>query len=877
MALQQKFMTNRTLVRFADSLPHLDRRAAIRAVVEFDRCHEDAELFILSLMQTLNVHKMSPMKAFIEMSLLFDNSERVKEVTTLAMGYIALLFELPDLFVKQRSNVSDITEIMTFIRSDRCTLEWLTSFNAVISTHTHMVTDAMIVCIERLMTEFTNETMAGCISSLGAITKFLSIECVKAAFCDSNMFTKWLRRLFVKDMMPGNSSHEFNNIFSNDTDYSVNKTQLIQLDNIYSGYYDALKTLFRKLVAYKPARVNIVNWMSGVVYESYHSEYGRTKFDTEGWILAYNLEAVLTRFVIESRNALTLIDPMAPHMKNMVRIFIQDSGYLAVPGLSSWVSESKEHMVKGFMNGQMDEDVYDDARGRAEWEALTATYNEKEPNLMSVMFFTAAELLRNGLGKASMAREAFIREHRNGGETFPMSRLNYELRYWGICHRYPKRSERTQEFLSLILDFLLKTANYDSLEGKFKTMWPSLQYQYLPESLGFVVVKGLNAMVEWEDISRQRLQIVVKKLSVLFSSRKYLPNPVIAREIVEMFATMSRSEGPDSSAHITMMPDVLKFAYPAVVEFYSKVQLIGTDREFYERDSTRIHIIRLISFWMRWHEPRYYFQRNQHSETNHNFVFYLIEDLTHYIGDIINEFVQISDEPDGLKRSITLATTWMDLIECLADFSFECIACDDFAKSIAKLIVPFFNAYDTYTNMRDNTFWTRAEGSRARFITWFVSLFNKFRGYTTFMENFINKDHRYTDGLYDRILAYTRELPQTPDIEKLSRGLEAMINDLRSVTLNEEDDYGDLDDIEIPDDFQDPISMCIIKDPIHLPTSDYAVSRETFEQLKQHGCLDPISQLTFKPEDCYPDVALAKRIEEWVAEKRREKAAAASK
>jgi len=75
-------------------------------------------------------------------------------------------------------------------------------------------------------------------------------------------------------------------------------------------------------------------------------------------------------------------------------------------------------------------------------------------------------------------------------------------------------------------------------------------------------------------------------------------------------------------------------------------------------------------------------------------------------------------------------------------------------------------------------------------------------------------------------------------------------------------------DVEVPDEFLDPLLFVLIKDPVKLPTSGYVMDRGSIEQHLLNYSTDPFNRQPLSAEQLEPLPEMKERIERWVEEQR---------
>jgi U-box domain len=74
---------------------------------------------------------------------------------------------------------------------------------------------------------------------------------------------------------------------------------------------------------------------------------------------------------------------------------------------------------------------------------------------------------------------------------------------------------------------------------------------------------------------------------------------------------------------------------------------------------------------------------------------------------------------------------------------------------------------------------------------------------------------------------------------------------------------------EAPDEFLDPITQSLMRDPVIMPASRQTIDRPTILRHLMTDPRDPISRASLTPEDLLPAPELKARISEWLAARRR--------
>ena len=103
-----------------------------------------------------------------------------------------------------------------------------------------------------------------------------------------------------------------------------------------------------------------------------------------------------------------------------------------------------------------------------------------------------------------------------------------------------------------------------------------------------------------------------------------------------------------------------------------------------------------------------------------------------------------------------------------------------------------------------------------------------------------------------------------PALERLERAVESA----REGAVN-------MDEIleNAPEEYLDPLTYEVMKDPVRLPTSDTVVDRSTIAQQLLNDPLDPFNRQPLKIEDVVDETELKEQIEAFIEEKKEEQLA----
>ncbi|SCZ89888.1 BZ3500_MvSof-1268-A1-R1_Chr1-3g01640 [Microbotryum saponariae] len=134
----------------------------------------------------------------------------------------------------------------------------------------------------------------------------------------------------------------------------------------------------------------------------------------------------------------------------------------------------------------------------------------------------------------------------------------------------------------------------------------------------------------------------------------------------------------------------------------------------------------------------------------------------------------------------------------------------------------------------------------------------------------VAKDGRsYSKDLFDRAMRIARKTAIKTDVEL--REIVQLVEKVEVIKAAEEEDdaMG-----EIPDDFLDPLTYEIMRDPVRLPSSKTVVDRSTIKQHYLSDATDPFNRVPLRWEDIVDAADVKEQIEAFLAERKAKRLAA---
>ena len=840
-----------------------DKRAALRSVVVYDRSDHNPDNFCFTLFSLMDWSRKRPAPFLIELSLLYDGSESVAQAGYIALRYLATLFSDPRTLWEDYDVSVFLDDFIRFLCSEQCTDQWLVQFDGILCWSLDDAALGLNSVLGILVNKFSSERFETCVVPLMHINKFLSLKAAQRAFIRDQLFIDTTTVLFGQGLFPTTEGmghdNQYTEVYGQAPMDSMTRTIIDKADSMYKRYHHFLTEILMKFMRSDPRAV--CNFISHVMEKTYFSGNARN-VSRSTTLVAGNLEAVLIRIVIGRSQE---IDPLTPYLQNAMNFFYGGEGPLAVPGIKSWVSADNARRMDAFH--QKDEI---DAASDAEWQQILTTSQERKAVLYSQLFFAAVAMLRN---HGCMCIAHFEQLSRQIGHTVnPVQKavLRNLMSYYRFAYCLPSRRDELCRFLQIACDVMLRAGQYSDSERRFVDEKPNVIYQRLPETLGQVVSHMLSFLIGLHELPQPKP--FVDRLGALFCNRHYLPNPNMRKRIVDFFVHLARQR---EFSHLIVMESILQQVYPAVVEFYSDVQMTGTSTQYYERDGIRRMCVKLLRFWLVFDEPKQYFKETCTKEENRVFLCYLVSDATTFMTKLCDAFMHMTgeedefDAKDDIIYNASMGKKWLRLVDFIAEFAPEAFDEERLAKAVPTLVISYFTRFLRHDTMHDDRNWEIAHMNQYFFVVAIAKLATRFRSVESIMKNMVRDTLNYTEGLFERAREWISKAPELPS--DLLSGYDDFVMKANSHKGHAEvDEYQDInvDWDDIPEEYQDVVMYDFIRgDPWTLP-SGTNVDKETLEQLKVSGCIDPRTQEPFNPEDARPNPELKAQIQQWVAELR---------
>ncbi|GAA5912608.1 ubiquitin conjugation factor core domain-containing protein [Sporobolomyces salmoneus] len=387
---------------------------------------------------------------------------------------------------------------------------------------------------------------------------------------------------------------------------------------------------------------------------------------------------------------------------------------------------------------------------------------------------------------------------------------------------------------------------------------------------------------------------------LVFLSTPYMKNPYLKGQFVEIMFYLSR---PTYSSPRGCLGDVLNFhalalknLMPCLVHAYIEIESTGSHTQFYDKFNIRYYITQL--FKLVWTNPTHRESLRRES-LNHEryvrFVNLLMNDTTYLIDDALSHLGRITERQRLMDNEASWSSLpdterqekekelrqWESAVRSDLDLGVESLRLLKlFSKETTR---PFLTPeiVDRLAAMLDANLSLLAgpkcqdlkvknpEAYKFRpkeLLSDVLTIFQQLGSFEEF-EKAVAKDGRsYSKGLFERAVRIARKT--SIKTEEEVKEILAFVDKVEAIKLAEEEDEAMG---EVPDEFLDPLTYEIMRDPVILPLSRTIIDRSSIKQHYLSDRTDPFNRQPFEWEDIVDAVELKGQIQTWLEERRKSK------
>ncbi|GAA5939856.1 ubiquitin-ubiquitin ligase UFD2 [Sporobolomyces koalae] len=552
------------------------------------------------------------------------------------------------------------------------------------------------------------------------------------------------------------------------------------------------------------------------------------------------------------------------------------------------------------------------------------------PNFISEVFFLTAQFLHIGPMHAIKEHKGISEQiqHMNRqlrdmeADTSWRGSPNEEQTLKGI-ERYKKKIEQWKSHLLcyevqlLDPDYLSKCVSYTNLMMSWlvrlvdpnkkhphqKIQFPLPNetpelFRMLPEFLIEDITEFLSFTSKYApQVLEKTPQDELMTFMLVFLSTPYMKNPYLKGQFVEIMFYLSR---PTYSSPRGCLGDVLNFdalalknLMPCLVHAYIEIEVTGSHTQFYDKFNIRYYITQL--FKLIWDNPTHRESLRRESlnlDRYVRFVNLLMNDTTYLIDDALSHLEKITE----MQRMMDDESSWTRLPanerqekeKQLRQWESAVRSDLDLGVESLRLLKLFSNEttapfltreiVDRLAAMLDANLATLAgpkcqnlkvknpEAYKFRpkeLLSDVLTIFQQLGPHESFV-NAVAKDGRsYSKDLFERATRIARKtaIKTEDEIQQLVK-LVTRVEEVRAAEA-EDEAMG-----EAPDEFLDPLTYELMRDPVILPSSKTVIDRSTIKQHFLSDPTDPFNRQPLKWEDIVDAVEVRQQIEQYLEDRK---------
>ncbi|KAK4046180.1 Ubiquitin conjugation factor E4 [Microbotryomycetes sp. JL201] len=391
---------------------------------------------------------------------------------------------------------------------------------------------------------------------------------------------------------------------------------------------------------------------------------------------------------------------------------------------------------------------------------------------------------------------------------------------------------------------------------------------------------------------------------LVFLSTPYMKNPYLKGQFVEIMyylcQPLPRYPRGCLGEVLNVHPMALDYLMPCLVHAFVEIEVTGSHTQFYDKFNIRYYITQL--FKAVWSNPAHRDALRRESQNLDRYVrfanllmndtTYLLDDALMHLGKIVELQRQMDDQAAWQALPVNERQEKEKLLRqyegsARSDLDFGVESLRLLKRFAAETTQPFLAAeiVDRLAAMLDMNLSLLAgpkcqdlkvrEPEKYRFrpkelLSDLLDIFLQLAPHSQF-QNAVAKDGRsYSKALFERAkrIALKTAIKTPAELQ----GLDLLVNCVEAIRLSQEEDDASG---EVPDEYLDPLTYEIMRDPVILPASKAIVDRST---IKQHFLSDPTDPFNRAPlawESITDAGELKVQIEAFLADRKARKTAAA--
>jgi ubiquitin conjugation factor E4 B len=415
--------------------------------------------------------------------------------------------------------------------------------------------------------------------------------------------------------------------------------------------------------------------------------------------------------------------------------------------------------------------------------------------------------------------------------------------------------------------------------------------------------KFITGNIPWI-LTPQQCEEIVQICITMLRNSEYVKNPGVKSGLVTIlfYGVQQFQNRPKGVLGDLLMGSDFanKHLLHALMKFYIEAESTGTHTQFFDKFNIRYEIFQVIkSIW-----PNTLYRENLAKEARVNtdffvqFVNMLVNDVTFVLDECLSAFVKIHDLDLELKDEAFLATLdeeqKKEKTELLDDYKGRAKSYMGLTRETMEMLILFSESLaDSFTmpeivtrlaDMLDYNLETMVGKKSANLkvdnmqeynfnpgalLADIMTVFNNLSAKDNFVHAIARDQRSYKPENFTKAVnIMKRKALKSPEELETWLALGKKVAEARAAEEEEEQDLG-----EPPDEFVDPISADLMKDPVILPSSRAIMDRSTVRSHLLSDPTDPFNRMPLKIEDVIENTELRDQIEAWKAERKAAKAA----
>ena len=314
----------------------------------------------------------------------------------------------------------------------------------------------------------------------------------------------------------------------------------------------------------------------------------------------------------------------------------------------------------------------------------------------------------------------------------------------------------------------------------------------------------------------------------------------------------------ESYAHVLKASPPLRSWVPqSLIGFYVDVEASGGHSSFYDKFSVRHHLAQIMMRLRSSGEIEYvtYVSSPEGLPIFVRFANALMNDATFAVDE------SLSADAVNAGMFVKNAEDSIDLLGMLVEDPVSrslLLTANGLQTRLARLLN---HITVVLLSAPDNT--AEVEYDRRGILRGVASMFGRMAGDDTFISDAAGDERNCNPDVYAQLVSTLRTevLLNEGDILQVESVFASIAEAVQTGLAS-----GVPDDVEIPDEFLDPLTYELMEDPVTLPASDMVVDRRTIIRQLLSDPVDPWTKTPLTEEDCVPATELKARIQEFVSQ-----------